>query len=222
MISEAIVTLRNPTSVASEAYRALRTNIEFANLDEPLRTLLVTSAGPDDDKEISLANLAVTMADGEQPVIVVDADLRWPGLHTLFGLNNQRGFTDLFRDPAAFENPPLQAIPETTLLVLTSGPLPQIPSQILNSAKMTDVLNRLKELANLVLFNAPPLMMATDATLLASKVDGTLLIVKANVTKRDHIKAAKDRLEKVKVNLIGAVLSNAPVDASLKQYYERK
>lgn len=220
MISEAIVTLRDPTSVASEAYRTLRTNIEFANVDEPIGTLLVTSAGPDDDKEISLANLAVTMADGGQPVILVDADLRRPAIHTLFGLSNNRGFTDMFRDQAAFEDPPLQAIPDTTLQVLTSGPLPQIPSQILNSTKMNDVLKRLTELAKIVLFNAPPLMVVTDASLLASKMDGTLLIVKANVTKRDHVKAAKSRLEKVKANLIGAVLSNAQVDASLKHYYE--
>jgi len=219
MLSDAIITLRDPTSAAAEAYRALRINIEFANLDEPLKTLLVTSAGPDDDKEVSLANLAVTMADGGQDIILVDADLRRPAMHALFDLNNTRGFTDMFRDQAAFETPPLQAVPDTTLQVLPSGPLPPIPSQILNSAKMTDVLNRLTELAKVVLFNAPPLMMVTDAALLASKVDGTLLIVKANVSKRDHVKAAKSRLEKVNANLIGAILSNAPVDASLKSYY---
>lgn len=220
MVSEAIVTLQDPTSVAAEAYRTLRTNIEFANVDEPIKTLLLTSASADADKEICLANLAVTMADGDQGVILVDADLRRPAMHTLFGLNNTSGFTDMFRDQEAFDTPPLQTIPETTLQVLTSGPLPQIPSQILNSAKMVDVLNRLAELATIVLFNAPPLMVVTDASLLASKVDGTVLVVKANVSKRDHVKAAKDRLEKVNAKLVGAVLSNASVDASLQQYYE--
>ncbi len=88
MVSDAVVTLCDPTSVAAEAYRTLRTNIEFANVDEPIRTLLLTSAGPDDDKEVSLANLAVAMADGGQEVILVDADLRRPAIHTLFGLNN--------------------------------------------------------------------------------------------------------------------------------------
>jgi non-specific protein-tyrosine kinase len=138
----------------------------------------------------------------------------------LFGLSNNQGFTDLFRDETAFNEPPLQSIQNTTLQVLTSGQLPQIPSQILNSVKMTEVLNRLAELADMVFFSAPPLMTVTDASLLASKVDGTLLVVKANISKRDHIKGAKSRLEKVKANLIGAVLSNAPVDSSLKEYYE--
>lgn len=220
MISDAIVTLQDPTSVAAEAYRTLRTNIEFANVDEPIKTLLLTSAGAEADKEICLANLAVTMADGGQDVILVDADLRRPAMHTLFDLNNTRGFTDMFRDQTAFDEPPLQAIPDTTLQVLTSGPLPQIPSQILNSTKMVDVLKRLAEMANIVLFNAPPLMVVTDASLLASKVDGTVLIVKANVSKRDYIKAAKSRLEKVNAKLVGAVLSNAPVEAGLQQYYE--
>ena len=222
MTSNALVSLNDPTSESAEAYRALRTNIEFANVDNPVKTLLVTSAGPDDDKDLTLANLAVAMADGGQKVIVVDADLRRPSLHTLFDLNNELGFTDMFRDEALFNEPPLQAIPNTSLLVLTSGPLPQLPSQILNSIKMREALKKLASLSDIVLFNAPPLMTVADASLLASKVDGTLLVVKAKISKRDHVKGAKSRLEKVNANLIGAVLSNAELDASLKQYYRKK
>ncbi len=222
MTSNDLVSLNDPTSESAEAYRALRTNIEFANVDNPVKTLLVTSAGPDDDKDITLANLAVAMADGGQKVIVVDADLRRPSLHTLFDLNNELGFTDMFRDEALFNKPPLQPVSNTSLQVLTSGPLPQLPSQILNSIKMRETLKKLASLADIVLFNAPPLMTVADASLLASKVDGTLLVVKAKVSKRDHVKGAKSRLEKVNANLIGAVLSNAELDSSLKQYYERK
>lgn len=220
MTSEALVTLTNPASVAAEAYRTLRTSIEFINVDNPVKTLLVASAGPEAEKDVALANLAVTMADGGRKVILVDADLRRPGLHTLFGLNNEQGFTDMFRDEAFFNTPPLQPIKDTTLWVLTSGKLPQIPSQILNSIKMTEVLKQLAGLADMVLFSAPPLVTVTDASLLASKVDGTLLVVRANVSKRDHVKGAKARLEKVKANLLGAVLCNAPVDASLSDYYK--
>ncbi|MFQ5577995.1 MAG: CpsD/CapB family tyrosine-protein kinase [Anaerolineae bacterium] len=219
MATETLLTLTDPASATAEAYRALRTNIEFASVDDPIKTLLVTSAGPDDDKDITLANLAVTLADGDRQVILVDADLHRPALHTLFGLNNNRGFTDMFRDEAAFNAPPLQPVADTTLRVLTSGSLPQIPSQIFNSVKMSGVLAQLKEMAGLVLFSAPPLMTVTDALLLASKTDATLLVVKANVSKRDHVKGAKSRLETVKANLIGAVLSNAPLDASLSRYY---
>lgn len=218
-MTQAIITLQQPTSIAAEAYRTLRTNIEFTNVDNPLKTLLVTSAGPDDDKDITLANLAVTMADGERPIILVDADLRRPSMHTLFGLNNKQGFTDMFRDEAAFETPPFQTVPNTTLKILTSGVLPPIPSQILNATKMAKVLSHLGTLADIVLFNSPPIMTVADASLLASKVDGTLLVVKANVSKRDHVKGARNRLDKVRANLIGAVLANAEVDTSLKDYY---
>jgi non-specific protein-tyrosine kinase len=153
---------------------------------------------------------------------VVDADLRRPSLHTLFDLNNEAGFTDMFRNDRHFSNPPLQSVPNTSLQVLTSGPLPQLPSQILNSVKMSQALKKLADMSDIVLFNAPPLMTVADASLLASKVDGTLLVVKAKVSKRDHVKGAKSRLEKVNANLIGAVLSNAELDSSLKQYYEEK
>lgn len=219
MTSEALVTLTDPASEAAEAYRILRTSIEFVDVDHPVKTLLVTAAGPSADKDVTLANLAVAMADGGRSVILVDADLRHPQLHTLFGLPNAPGFTDMFRDEAAFAAPNLQPVNQTSLLVLTSGPLPQIPSQILNSVKMTEVIKHLGQLADMVLFSAPPLVTVTDAALLASKVDGTLLVVKANVSKRDHVKAAKDRLAKVNARLIGAVLANAPMDSSLKDYY---
>ncbi|GAB4541679.1 MAG: CpsD/CapB family tyrosine-protein kinase [Anaerolineae bacterium] len=214
-----IVTLTDPTSPAAEAYRALRINLEFASVDEPLRTLLVTSSGPGEGKSTALANLAVAMSDGDQAVILVDADLRRPSQHELFGLPNEQGLSDMFRDEAAFNEPPLKAIPNTTLKVLTSGPLPPIPSQLLAARKMDDVIARLAEQADVILFDAPPVVAVTDASLLASKVDGVLLVVKAGSTRRDHVRAAKDRLDKVNARLVGAVLLDAPFDTSLERYY---
>jgi non-specific protein-tyrosine kinase len=219
---DSIVTLSDPASPAAEAYRTLRINLEFASVDEPLRTLLVTSSGPGEGKSTAVANLAVAMADGDRAVILVDADLRRPSQHELFGLPNERGLSTMFRNEDAFNDPPLQAIPDSTLKVLTSGPLPPIPSQLLAARKMDQVIARLAEEADVVLFDAPPLVAVTDATLLASKVDGVLLVVKAGNTRRDHVRAAKDRLEKVNARLVGAVLLNAPFDASLEQYYSSK
>lgn len=216
MPSDAIITLTNPRSAAAEAYRTLRTNIEFSGVDQKLRTLLVTSSAPTDEKAATVANLAVAMADGDRRVILVDADLRRPGQHTLFGLPNEQGFTNMFRDEESFTNPPLQAVPTTSLQVLTSGPLPPIPGQLLASQKIEEVLNRLAGLAEMVIFDAPPIVTVNDASLLASKVDGVLLVIKANSTKRDHVKAAKDRLEKVNARLVGAVLTNAQVDSALQ------
>lgn len=219
MVDDQIITLTDPRSSVAEAYRTLRTNIEFSSIDAPLRTLLVTSSAPDEGKSVTLANLAVAMADGDQRVIAVDADLRRPSLHLLFSLENERGFSTMFREESAFEQPPLQEVAGTSLQVLTSGPLPPIPSQILNSKKMDAVLAQLTGLADVVLFDAPPLIAVSDASLLASKVDGVLLVVKAGTTKREHVLAAKDRLEKVNARLVGSVLANAPLDTSLQRYY---
>ena len=216
MSNDAIITLTDPRSTAAEAYRTLRTNIEFASLDEPVHTLLVTAPAPTDNKSVAVANLAVAMADGGRPVILVDADLRRPSQHTLLGLSNDSGFTDLFRNEGALDNPHFQAVPNTSLQVLTSGPLPPIPSQLLASKKMDKIMAHLATLAEIVIFDAPPIIAVNDASLLASKVDGVLLVVRAGTTKRDHIKAAKDRLEKVNARLIGAVLTHARVDAALK------
>jgi capsular exopolysaccharide synthesis family protein len=216
---DSIVTLSDPTSPAAEAYRTLRINLEFAGVDEPLHTLLVTSSGPGEGKSTSLANLAVAMSDGERPIILVDADLRRPSQHQLFGLPNEQGLSDMFRNDDTFNHPPLHQIPNTTLKVLTSGPLPPIPSQLLAARKMDEVIARLAQEAEVILFDAPPVVAVTDASLLASKVDGVLLVVKAGNTRRDHVRAAKSRLEKVNANLVGAVLLNAPFDASLERYY---
>jgi capsular exopolysaccharide synthesis family protein len=216
---DSIVTLSDPTSPAAEAYRTLRINLEFAGVDEPLHTLLVTSSGPGEGKSTSLANLAVAMSDGERPIILVDADLRRPSQHQLFGLPNEQGLSDMFRNEDTFNHPPLHQIPNTTLKVLTSGPLPPIPSQLLAARKMDEVIARLAQEAEVILFDAPPVVAVTDASLLASKVDGVLLVVKAGNTRRDHVRAAKSRLEKVNANLVGAVLLNAPFDASLERYY---
>ncbi|UCC88014.1 MAG: CpsD/CapB family tyrosine-protein kinase [Anaerolineales bacterium] len=216
-----IITLTDPTSSVAEAYRTLRINLEFASVDEPLRSLLVTSSAPGEGKSTALANLAVAMSDGDRSVILVDADLRRPSQHELFDLSNERGLSDMFRDESAMKNPPLHSIPGCTLKVLTSGPLPPIPSQLLSARKMDEVIARLVELSDVVLFDAPPAVAVTDTSLLASKVDGVLLVVKAGNTRRDHVRAAKDRLEKVNARLVGAVLLNAPYDVSLERYYSR-
>ena len=129
---------------------------------------------------------------------------------------NEHGFTNVFKDDEALKNPPLQAISNTNLKVLTSGPLPPIPGQLLASKKMDEVLTELTNLAELVIFDAPPIITVNDASLLASKVDGVLLVVRSGGTKREHVKAAKDRLERINARLIGAVLTNARIDSTLQ------
>ncbi len=220
--SDLLVTISSPRSPISEAYRTLRTNLQFVSLDKPLRSLLVTSPGAQEGKSTMLANLAVTIAQGEKQVILVDCDLRRPTLHKLFRLESRPGLTTMMLDEGAMSDPPLQETVVPGLQLLASGPLPPSPADLLGSRRMDRVLELLTERADMVLLDAPPVVAASDAAVLATKVDGVLLVVSAGQTKRDGVQAAKTRLEKVNANLIGAVLTNMPLDASLERYYIRQ
>lgn len=216
---ESLITISNPRSPISEAYRSLRTNLEFSSLDRPLRTMVVTSAGPEEGKSTTLANLAVTLAQAEKRVILVDCDLRRPSQHEIFYVENGVGLTTMVVDEEAFQSPPLQETPVPTLKLLPSGPLPPNPSELLGSRRMEEIIAALGERADLVLFDAPPIIAVTDAAVLASKVDGVLLVISAGTTKRDHAQRAKALLDKVNARLIGAVLNNVRMDVSLHRYY---
>jgi capsular exopolysaccharide synthesis family protein len=214
-----LVTLNEPMAPASEAYRNLRMNLQFAALDKKLRTLLVTSPGPGEGKSTTLANLAVTMAQLEQRVLMVDADLRRPCLHQLFGLTNDVGLTTMMLADQALEVPPLQNSTLTGLQLMASGPLPPRPSDLLGSKRMETVIERLLAQADILLFDAPPIMAVTDAVILATKVDGVLLVVSAGETKREHVQQALERLNKVNAHILGTVLNNVALDASMRGYY---
>jgi len=220
--SDLLVTISNPRSPISEAYRTLRTNLQFVSLDKPLQTLLVTSPGPEEGKSTMLANLAVTMAQGEKKVILADCDLRRPSLHKLFGLYQTTGLTTMMLDDQAMSEPPLQETGVPGLQLLASGPLPPSPPDLLGSRRMDRVLEALKERADIVLLDAPPVVGVSDAAILATKVDGVMLVVSAGQTKRESVQTSKDMLEKVNANLIGAVLTNVPLDTSLQYYYTQQ
>lgn len=217
--SSTLVTLANPRSPISEAYRTLRTNLEFSSLDKPVRSMVVTSASPEEGKSTTLANLAVTIAQSGKKVILVDCDLRRPSLHQIFNARSAPGFTDMMRDDALMSKPPLQETNVANLRLLASGTIPPNPSELLASRRMTDLIGALQQLADMVLFDAPPVVAVTDGAVLATKVDAVLLVVSAGKTKRDHAKKAKAVLKKVNARLIGTVLNNVKGEASLYQYY---
>ncbi|MBA7656081.1 Tyrosine-protein kinase YwqD [subsurface metagenome] len=214
-----LVTISDPLSPISEAYRTLRINLQFATLGVQLRTLLVTSAGAGEGKSTTLANLAVTVAQTEQSVVVVDCDLRRPGLHKLFGLSNELGLTTMMADDQALDEPPLQPTEVDGLRLLASGPLPPRPPDLLGSRRMDRVIEKLLGEADLVILDAPPIMAATDALVLSTKVDGVLLVASAGTTKREQAQRAVERLNKVNARLVGAVLTNVPLDATVRAYY---
>lgn len=213
-----LVTITDPLSPASEAYRTLRMNLQFVALDKKLRTLLVTSPGPSEGKSTTLANLAVTMAQVEQRVIVADCDLRRPSLHHLFGLENHTGLTNMMVEDEALGKPPLQETAIKGLWLLSSGPLPPRPADLLGSKRMGAVIERLLDEADIVLLDAPPIMAATDAIVLGTRVDGVLLVVSAGETKREQAQQAIERLRKVNANIVGTVLNNAAFDATIRGY----
>ena len=214
-----LITVADPRSPVSEAYRTLRTNLDFSSLDKPIKTMLLTSAGPEEGKSTVLANMAVATAQAGRKVILVDGDLRRPTLHSIFNRKNDVGLTTMIVDDAAMESPPLQDTGVEGLQLVSSGPLPPNPSELLGSRRMEEIIAALLERADVVLFDAPPVVAVTDAAVLATKVDGVLLVINAGGTKRDYATAAKARLEKVNANLLGAVLNNVRFDVSLHRYY---
>lgn len=207
----ALITLREPSSAAAEAYRTLRTNILFSSLDRPLHTLLITSTAPNEGKSTTLANLAVTMAQAEQRVLVVDCDLRRPSLHSIFGLPNERGLTSALLEQGE-GSLPIQETSVPGLQLLPSGPLPPRPADLLGSRRMGVLIERLRAAADIVLFDTPPVVAVTDAAVLAPRVDGVLLVLYAGHTRRDRARQARQVLEKVKANIVGVVLNGAPLE----------
>jgi non-specific protein-tyrosine kinase len=213
-----LITLKDPRAPAAEAFRVLRTNIQFSALDQPIHTLLITSASADEGKGVAAANLAVTMAQGGSRVILVDADLRRPSQGALWKLPNERGLTTAILENLQADALPLQNTVVEGLRVLTAGaPVPN-PADLLGSKRMDSLIAALKAQADYVLFDAPPVLAAADAPLLATKLDAVLLVVEAGNTRRDHAQRAKEALVRVNARIIGVALTNAPRDSSLSTY----
>jgi capsular exopolysaccharide synthesis family protein len=212
-----LITLTDPRSPAAEAYQSLRTNLEFARLEQPLQTILLTSVDATTDKSAALANLAVVMAGAGDRVIVVDGDLRRPQQHELFGTTNQKGLTTWIAEAAATP-PPLQKTTVEGVQLLPAGPATAHPTSVLSTKHLAGVLTALRPLADYILCDAPPVLAVTDAALWASQVDGVVLLINAGGTKREGAQQAKAVLEKVRARIVGAVLLNAEKDALLAGY----
>jgi len=216
---EALVTVRHPRSPISEAFRSLRTNLQFAGVETPLRTLLVTSPSPSDGKTTVVANLASVIAQSGRNVVIVDADLRRPRIHKLFQLSNRVGLTDQFiRMQDRFDGS-LKSTEVTNLHAITSGNLPPNPSELLSSGRMSEILKQLSEQFNTVIIDSPPTLLVTDAMVLAQRVDGVLMVVKPSVTKWASLRQAIEQLQRVKANLLGVVVNDVNVGRSRYYYY---
>jgi capsular exopolysaccharide synthesis family protein len=217
-----LVTVQDPRSPAAEAFRTLRTNIMFAALNQPVHTLVITSAAPDEGKSSTAANLAVAMAQSGHSTILVDADLRRPSQQTIWNLPNDQGLTTMLLDKNSMTQPPLCSVGVENLAVLLSGPLPPNPADLISARRMEEIIETLKTKAEFVLFDTPPVLAVTDTPLLASKLDALLLVIKAGSTRRDHALRAKETLQRANIRILGVALSNAPQDSSMNSYYGAK
>lgn len=216
-MDNSLITHYDPKSPVAEAFRILRTNLQFSALDRELRTMLVTSAGPGEGKSTITLNLAIAIAQSGKNIILVDADLRKPVVHKRLGLRNEIGLTNILVHGPAEEV--LQESAVSNLKVLTSGPIPPNPAEMLASGMMDKVQNFLKERAEMVLFDCPPVVAVTDAAVLSRKVDGVLLVVQLGAVEREAARQAKTLLENVKAPLLGIVINNVAESAGYYYYY---
>jgi len=202
----------SPRSPTTEAFRSLRTNLQYAGVDNALHTLLVTSVGPGEGKSTIVANLAIVLAQSGQRVAVLDADLRRPMQHRLLDRPNRYGLSEtLLQDPLHL-NGALQAIEGQTLNLISSGSVPPNPAELLGSRKMTGLLNLLGEQAERIIIDSPPVSVVTDAVILANQVDGVILVLEAGRTRMGAAQQVKEQLDRVGAKLVGVVLNKVPVN----------
>lgn len=218
MVKESLIFFRDPKSPVSEAYRTLRTNIQFSGVDKALKIITITSSDVGEGKTTIICNLAITMALSGKKVILIDADLRKPGVHSKFMISNETGLTNILA-----QKKPLESVIKTAsvkdLDIITSGPIPPNPSELLQSESMGNFLEDLKKKYDYILLDTPPVGMVTDAAILAAKSDGIILVVTSGKTHIDEAKRAKQLLLNVDAKILGVVLNK--VNRYEKGYYQK-
>jgi non-specific protein-tyrosine kinase len=212
-----LVTLEDPMSPTSEAYKLLRASLQFLNYDGSLKSIVISSPLRGEGKTFVAANLAVALAQAGKRVILLGCDMRKPVLHRCFGISNKSGLTNVLTGQSTLEAE-LRPTSEDNLRVLDCGPIPPNPSELLSSSAMERVLKEAEQMADVVLIDTPPVLAVSDAIFLAEKADGTLLVVESGVVRRELAQEAKKRFEAVGKRLLGVVLNKVKV-GGLGNYY---
>lgn len=210
-----LIVKNDPKSPVSEAYRTLRTNIQFANLDDNIKTILVTSSGPGEGKSTTATNLALTLAETGSKVIIIDCDLRKPNVHKQFGISNVKGLSNILAKGTLFEDACNKFMDNLT--VVTSGTIPPNPAEMLASNKMKLFLQDLNDKYDYIIIDTPPVIAVTDAQILAAGADGVLLVVSSKQADRDAAIRAKTLLLKVNAKILGVLLNK--VDKKSRSSY---
>lgn len=215
-----VISINQPKSAVSEAYRTLRTNIEFSSFDDRLKVIVVTSSGPGEGKSTTAANLAVSFANANKRTILIDTDLRKPVLHKYFNCSNQKGLTNMLIDEVKFEDVICKTDVEN-LFLLPCGTKPPNPSELIGSTRMESFIEALKQSFDYIILDSPPVVAVTDAQVLSKFVDGYILVIASGITEKLAAIKARDLLNMVNAKILGVVLNKVDVK-SKKGYYGYK
>ena len=205
-----LIVQNDPKSPISESYRAIRTNLQFAGAGKQMKYIAFTSSVPGEGKSTTISNIALTMAQDGKKVLLIDNDLRKPRQHKIWGLLN-KGLTNMIAMGAPFDEV-VQKDVFPNLAVLTSGPIPPNPSELLGSSKMNTILKEIGEPYDYVLLDLPPILAVTDAAIVGNMADGVVLVVRSGLTVPEEAKESKKRLEAGHANILGVVLNGVPTE----------
>lgn len=215
---KSIISYNDPKSVISEQYRTIRTNIEYSNVDQDKKTILVTSSDKNEGKTTTVSNLAVSFANLNKKILLIDCDLRNASIHKMFRLNNIYGLTDILAKDRAVD----KCIQETeleNLYVLTAGAIPPNPAEILSSEKMKNLIEDLKNIYDYIFIDTPPIGLVTDAGALSSFIDGVVLVVKSESIEKKYLEETKKKLDAVDARILGAILNSYKSEQKDYDYY---
>ena len=213
-----LVAQSHPNLPITEQFRLIRTNLMFSLVDNDKKLLMVTSPEPGDGKSTVAANLSIVLAQQGKQVLLVDTDLRKPSVHHTFNVSNLNGLTNsLTKEITVEEGIRKTIIPN--LFILTSGPVPPNPSELLSSKCMEKTIEKLKYQFDYIVFDTPPVLSVTDPQIIANICDGVMLVVVSGKTHKDKALRAKELLDKAKSNLIGVIVNG--VQTTKSEYYER-
>ncbi len=204
-----------PKSIDAEAYRSLRSNIEYSSFDDEYRAIVVTSSVPGEGKSTTSGNLALSLAQSGNKVLLVDCDMRKPSIHKKFKISNMSGTAELLLRKESFED--VANCYNENLTIITAGKIPPNPSEMLSSRAMTAFIKEMKKEFKYIILDTPPLQAVTDAQVLSTKSDGVLLVVRAGSTKREMVLNSVDLIKKVHGKTIGTVLNG--VENKKNNYY---
>lgn len=215
-----LITLVKPSSIISEEFRTLRTNIQFSMVDKQLSTLMFTSAAPGEGKTTVASNVAVVFASQGKRVLLIDADMRNPSVHRLFNFVNHRGLTNLLTENKTSIQDVVHRTTKKNLFVLTCGLIPPNPSELLASKRMDQLIENMKKHFDLIIFDLPPILAVTDAQVMANKTDGTVFVIRDGVAEKNNLYKAKELLDHVHANVIGVVYNDKKREENpAYQYY---